>query len=1375
MRLRVLGPLTLAEEPARLAPRDRTVLAVLAVTPGENVRPEQIADALWGDAPPATWAKVVQGSVVRIRKALGSEAVRTSRYGYALVLPDDEIDASEFERLVRRGRELLALRAPEQARYALGQALDLWRGPALAELAEWPPARAAGERWEEMRREAQELYLEATLASGAPREALVEAGRLVEEAPLREARWSLLARAQYQAGRQGDALATLRRAKAALVGELGLDPGPDLEALEQAILRQDPAVLPEPATATAYVCPYRGLVHYDIGDAEHYFGRETEVERGRETLSRHHIVAVVGPSGCGKSSLARAGIGAALQASGRTVAVLTPGRHPMSALAAAGGARPRVVLVVDQLEEVVSLCADDDERRAFIDTLVDHVEADGDLVVALRADRLGAVSDAPSMARLIERGLLLLGGMSDADLRSAIEGPARQAGLLLEPGLVDVLVLEVAREPGALPMLSHALVQTWERREGRTLTVEGYRASGGVQRAVGQTAEEVFLGLDESAQRIARDMVLRLVVPGGTNEPSRCRVAHRIIAPDAEHERIVDRLVAARLITSDGESVELAHESLARAWPRLRAWLDDDTEGLLILRHLTMAADSWQSMGRPASELYRGVRLQQALQWRRSNDPDLSETERAFLDAGEALARAESQVAEERARREHRTNRRLRRLLAGTVALLLVATATGGIALRESRRADDQARLAQVRELAAEAHAARAEDPQLALLLALEATSPELAGGEDVAPEAVEALHAAVVSSRLAYIGEDGGGSVAWSADGELIATEGPEDSGLVDVRDAATGEPVIRFPGHDIDVNDVAFGATGLLATAGDDGAVRVWDVDRREPVLELTGPGEAWHPTFSADGRRVAAAWRDPGLIRVAEVDDPGGEVRSAIALGGYIFDAALSPDGASVAVGMPGRASVVVDVDDAQVRREIRGHEAPVTAVSYSPDGRWLASGDASGLVRISDAGSGQVTHTLSDASTEIARLAWDEAAGLLATGSWDGTVRVYDVTDQGAQRTTAVRDPETVGGVVGLAFSPDGARIAAGDFVATSFVVWDIGPHGNAEVHNVVSSPAGSAGVAFGPSGLLYTVAVDGSVEVWDESGEQVRVLERPGAQEGPASFGSLVLSADEDLVGVGSSGEGVHVWDVESGEMLLADTERAGDWRPALAPDGQTIAVAADRAVIVYGADGRQQAVLTSHGGAVPTRPVFSPDGTTVALIEERARNTQIARTVVLWEWTLGTTREIDIGTGNDIAFAPDGTRIAVADLESKSRIVDVQTGEVVLTLDVSSNVAAVTYSPLGDVIATGGLDGTASLWDAASGAEVMRLPSTGGAVDAVSFSPDGRRLATSSMAGDIVRVWTLDPHELRQIAAAEVVRELTEVECLRFLHRPCEG
>ena len=258
----------------------------------------------------------------------------------------------------------------------------------------------------------------------------------------------------------------------------------------------------------------------------------------------------------------------------------------MRSLEAVPDPGPRSVLLVDQCEEAFSLCADATERKRFLDALVGRAEREP-LVVAMRADRLAEVSAHPGFARLLERGLHLLGAMSEQGLREAVQAPARQAGLLIEAGLVDLLVGEVEGTPGALPMLSHALLETWKRREGNTLTVAGYTATGGIRRAVAQTAEQVYASIEPEHRQMLRDLVLRLVTAGAEGEPVRSRVPRRLLSGDPAHEHLIDLLVASRLVTSDAGIVEIAHEALARAWPRLRAWLDDDVEGQRILHHLS--------------------------------------------------------------------------------------------------------------------------------------------------------------------------------------------------------------------------------------------------------------------------------------------------------------------------------------------------------------------------------------------------------------------------------------------------------------------------------------------------------------------------------------------------------------------------------------------------------------------------------------------------------------------------------------------------------------------------------------------------------------------------------------------------------------------
>ena len=256
----------------------------------------------------------------------------------------------------------------------------------------------------------------------------------------------------------------------------------------------------------------------------------------------------------------------------------------MTALAdLATGSRP--ALVVDQCEETFTLCSDPRERSAFLAALVEHARA-APLVLSFRADHLADIVAFPAFARSVEQGMYLLGALEEPDLRAAIEGPARAGGFMLEAGLVDVLIAEVADQPGALPLLSHALSETWVRREGRTLTLDGYRETGGVRSAVAQSAESVYARFGVPEQVVFRDLLMRLVGPGSTGEPVRRRMPRRLVVTDPQHDAMVELLVGSRLVTTDDGVVELAHEALARAWPRLQDWLADDVDGQRILHHL---------------------------------------------------------------------------------------------------------------------------------------------------------------------------------------------------------------------------------------------------------------------------------------------------------------------------------------------------------------------------------------------------------------------------------------------------------------------------------------------------------------------------------------------------------------------------------------------------------------------------------------------------------------------------------------------------------------------------------------------------------------------------------------------------------------------
>ena len=832
----MLGPLQVDASDARLSPRDRVVLTALALQCGEVVSGERLADALWGERVPPSWSKVVQGCVVRLRKALGPGTISTEPNGYRLTIAAEELDVSRFEPRSERARELLVLGDPERALVAVEEGLVLWRGRPLVDTDDWEPACIEVHRLEELRMEAEELRIDVALRAGRHREVLAAAQAVVDLAPTRERRWELLALAQYRSGRQGDALRTLQLARSILARELGLDPGPELRALERAVLEQDPSLAPPDALPyPSASCPWPGLLAYGIGEAEDFFGRDAEVDACLSRLDVDGAVVVVGPSGSGKSSLVRAGVGARLRRQGRRVVVVVPGPRPLDSLESLSESPAGFVLVVDQCEEVVTRCEDPVERDAFLDALVEHART-APLVVALRADRIGEVSAHAGFARLLERALFLLGPMDEAAVRTAVGGPARRAGLLLEPGLVDLVVRDVRAEPGALPLMSHALRQTWARREGRTLTVEAYRETGGISAAVARSAEQVYADADVDERVKLRDLLLRLVTPVDGGDPARVRLSRRVVAGNPSYEHLVERLVTARLLTSDESVVELAHEAVARAWPRLREWLDDDIEGLRVLRHLTATATGWDALGRPPSELYRGPRLEQTRVWYERSQPDLTPVERDFLDASFEAEATALRAAEDQIQQQRRTVRKLRRLVVGVGALAAVAAIASSVALVQRGRADDEARVAEARRVAAEALVAEPIDR--ALLLAVEAVrlwdSPETRGS---------LLTTIDRSPHLAGV----------------IRSAGPRLLGL-DI--APTGHAVTVDAAGDVTVRELATRST--IGVRAADGASHL-------------------AASFSPDGQHLAVSWqatqcffeypcRDLG-VDVVDADDPAG----------------------------------------------------------------------------------------------------------------------------------------------------------------------------------------------------------------------------------------------------------------------------------------------------------------------------------------------------------------------------------------------------------------------------------------------------------------------------------------------------------------------
>ena len=660
-------------------------------------------------------------------------------------------------------------------------------------------------------------------------------------------------------------------------------------------------------------CPYRGLMAFQPEDGDLFFGREEIVASTVGQTLASGFMAVVGASGSGKSSLVRAGVIPAFRrAREGAVRLMTPGSDPVDELRRSVGTGPPSLLVVDQLEEAFTLCPDEAGRGRFFDALIDlHEAGPTSVVVVLRADFYGRCAAHPRLATALAAHQHLLGPMQADELRRAIEAPAATAGLRLEAGLIDTMLAEVEGEPGVLPLLSHALYESWARRDGRVLTRAGYRAAGGVRGAIAHTAEEVFVACTPQERVLMRRMLLRLTELGETTEDTRRRVPLAELTPEGEGSEqataVLEQLAGSRLLVVGDDSAEIAHEALIREWPRLRGWLAEDREGLRALRQLTTAARSWEDAGRDDGDLYRGPRLVAAVELA-GTERQLPRVEREFLEASRDAHDRELAVARRRARR-------LRVLLAVVAAALVAALIAGSFALIQRGSARRTATVAQAGRLAAQSREVAAQHPDLGLLLSLEA------GNLDDSVDSRGALLGALEhGSRIrAWLhGFDAPvNATAYSPDGRLLATVTLGGTTLWDTETwRPVGPPLRSSQG---DWNGVDFSPDGrTLAIAGGEGRVELWDVATRKKRRELSDPAGASSDEpalatvrFSPDGSVLAAGGQEANHVTLWDAASGrviGAPIETHPPQLGGAHSISFSPDSKRIAVpGAPGTVGI------------------------------------------------------------------------------------------------------------------------------------------------------------------------------------------------------------------------------------------------------------------------------------------------------------------------------------------------------------------------------------------------------------------------------------------------------------------------------------
>ncbi|MGZ4433061.1 MAG: nSTAND1 domain-containing NTPase [Trebonia sp.] len=1243
-------------------------------------------------------------------------------------------------------------------------------------------------------------------------------------------------------------------------------------------------------------CPYRGLLPFTEEHADIFYGRERVTAeltaKVAEQTTRGGLVVVTGASGAGKSSLLQAGLMRKL-AEGQQVPgsrdwpriLMTPTADPLTELAgrlaalsgtpitairdelakrpdqahltiwqaalsaaarrgvaASGDGDARLVLIVDQFEQLFTLNTGEEGKaaqQALITALCTAARnavgprqrAAALVIIAVRGDFFDRCADYPELANALRDGQFVVGPMTETDLRLAISGPAEAAGLSLGLGLIDTVLSDLGETgrgdaAGVLPLLSQAMALTWEKREDDRLTVRGYGEIGGVASAVETSAERAYGGLSPGRQGLARQILRDLTVAGRDGKFTRRPLAradlYASLASEArtEVDTVLEAFASQRLIVLSEDNVEISHDVLLRAWPRLKAWLEDDQASWLLYAALADDAHDWQEHGKNSSFLYRGAHLgsvQQAVARWAANParyPAMTPAEQEFLY------------------RSRRADTRSTRLFQGGVALLavlaVVATIAWGYGLKQQHTANTQRDQAIFNQTAAEAQQLAATNGPLAAQLNLAAYRMQQT--DDLRSRLISMEN---VPMPVALAG--GTGPVhsvifgrALGQGGRLVATGG--FTGTVRVWDVTApgharllSQPITGVAGTTI--NALAFSPDGqtlaVSRTAGDTSTTQLWNVGNPvRPVkqgkpLDTRG-AESEALAFSSAGHLLASAGSD-SLIRLWNVANPAspqaiGTPLIGTARGG-VQTVAFSPDGDILASGGYDDTVRLWDVAHpdrpAALGQPSPGGTEPLDSVAFSSDGRFLASGDFDGSVRLWNVSRSAGPQPLGPQLTggdAINSVAFSTNSPILAAAGYDGTVRLWDIANPAAPQPLGQPLTGGTGTVFWVAFSPDGRTLASGNEDGT-IRLWSLPPTVLTESDGPVYS------LAFSPDGrTLASGGADWTIRLWDVSNSaNPQPLGRPlvvgSGTSNYAGVFSVAFSRKRHLLAAGTGAGSAGLWNVAdpAHPQAMGGLLPAGDGFPvavALSPDGLTMATSgsSDGVGTVQLWDITNPAHPTPLGlpltAGISTDDIyslaFSPNGNLLA-------SGGAAEVIQLWNVAdpkhVQTTYPYLVSgtsTVSQVQFSRGSRTLAAANYDGTVQLWNVADPAKAATLggplsttgvQGGSPVDSVAFSPNGTLLASGNDNGVVGVWHVADPAHPQQdgEPLTGHTsfANAVAFSPDGQTLATGSN-DETIRLWNLNvsaaiAHVCSQSSDDITASQWTAYISQRSYQPPCAG
>lgn len=1431
-----------------LASRKAEALLVYLAVTGRPHSREILANFFWDERSQTQSLANLRTVLSSLRQNIG-DYLEISRE-YAAISPDAEVwlDLQEFE------QQLGAAHLEKAISIYHGEFLEGFNIRDSRGFEDWQLQERT--RCQKRLQEGLHAWVLYHIERGSFQEGITYAEQLLRIDPLDEAALRQLLTLLTLSGQRAALTRRYEEFCALLESELGVVPSRQTQDHYQAlldgsldhILSSDAPLLDVQKIRAVGDCPYRGLAHFREVDAPFFFGRETFTDHLQNAIHNGSVVTVIlGASGAGKSSAVYAGLLPRLRQAGSwQIISLRPGRQPFNRLAAAlvpfigpgpatsshldsvetlafefqhtpgalkqslydmlaANRKRNILLLIDQFEELYTLCQQSEVQHRFLDELLDAVHGNpikpGNgvvLIQTLRADFMGqALAYRPFADTMQKSSLMLLGPMTRDELRMVIEKPAEKQGAAFEPGLVERILNDVGEEPGNLPLLEFALTLLWERLDQGWFTHTAYEDIGHVAGALTRYAEEVFSTLNESEQDQLRRIFVQLVQPGeGAEDTRRVAAREELVGTDWDLiQHLADkRLVVTNLDQEGGQTVEVVHEALIRSWDRLGSWMEEDRAFRTWQEGLRMAIRQWEENQEDEGGLLRGRPLAQAEAWLTERPTELSAADQHFIQGSMDL----------RDRREQERARLRRSIFAGLGAGLVILMILAGVAFYQRNQS------LEAYSMSVAAHVQNALDIKkndLALSLALAASeiqNPPPIVARMLRQAAYTPGPVAQIDIQETFGMDQMPFSMAVSPT-EFVSLIGFHDGTLIlwDVLDA---REISRLEGHTEIIADVAFSPDGKTALSGSyDTTVILWDLETGNILQQFKGhSGWVRSVSFSPDGKTVASGGfvgteaihvTNPGELIVWNPAN-GEEITRLEGHPSALQDIEFSPDGKNLLASSGFFAAIknpaslyYWDLENEEIIHQF-DLEFDAYDIAISPDGK-MAVSSSGARVKLWDLETGKEITSSSGFSGMPRSLQLTQVGDQLATIDSNGTVYIlsfpgFELFFQGQIQQHEFGDwSDSKLAMTRIALGPQG-RYALTVAYDNTLVIWDL--WNASEIRRLIGHESNIGAVAITPDGK-YALSgsgtfcfcgipdKDNSVRFWDvATGEQIHLL------EGHQDLVTMTQMTPDGKLGVSSSVDGsVRVWDLETGvELKVIENAHAGGvFSVSISPDGKKILTGSMTAETYPDSDGiklwdLETGELLHYYNEYNQNNhelIFNPDGITA--YAEHVELVQLD--LQTGEMTTFPAEVFTCCVGFDISS--DGkTCYSASNNDTVLRSWDIETGKIIQEYGAhGGNRTRVELSGDDQVLFSSAIFGSLYLWEIQTG-ELLRTWNVGGVNFNIDMTDDGSLAITHGPNNSVVIQNLALPLEIDQVKAwieeNRVVRDLTCEERLTYSIEP---